>query len=530
MRPSRTPRWRPAKTAVPTAWAAVAGVAVIATVLAGCTPGDPSAEPEATSASPQSPGDGGEGAPSGTGAPEGFESYYEQQIDWSGCEGGFECATVAVPISWDEPESGSMDLELKQLPASGDREGSLLVNPGGPGASGIEFVEGAEGRFGEPVLDAYDVVGFDPRGVGASSPIVCFDDARKDESLSKDFPETEAGLEGAQAELRAWGEACAENTGPQLATVDTQSAARDMDMLRSALGEDELDYLGFSYGTKLGATYAGLFPERVGRLVLDGALDPTTSSADVSAQQAVGFENALRAYVEDCQSGECPLTGSVDDGMQQIRTLLDEALDRPFPTDSDRDLTQTLMFYGIALPLYSQGNWPLLTQALDEITTTGEGTTFLYLADFYNDRNPDGTFANNSAEAFRAINCLDDSGNPDMAFMDAQAEEIEAAAPTVGEFFTYDGLTCADWPVPEVEQDFDASAAGAPPILVVGTTNDPATPYAWAESLAGTLDSGTLLTYEGEGHTAYGSSNDCVSGAVDAFLVDGTVPEVGTTC
>lgn len=473
------------------------------------------------------------GTSQGTGetGPEGFEEFYGQTLAWEDCGSGWECTTARAPLSWDDPGAGEIELALKRLPATGERIGSLLTNPGGPGASGVDFVGDAASMIGAPVKEAYDLVGFDPRGVGSSSAVECFDDVRKDESLSKDFADDAAGREATAAELAAWAQACEENTGALLGHVDTQSAARDMDMLRAVLGDEQLAYLGYSYGSQLGATYAGLFPDKVGRLVLDGAIDTTLSEDEVSEQQAVGFENALRAYVEDCQAGaSCPLGGDVDEGMAQVRELLDRAKENPLPTDSDRRVTQTLAFYGIAVTLYNDLSWPALTQALTEAFDQGSGTMLLYLADFYNDRNPDGSFSTNSTEAFRAINCLDDRQDGDPAAMEAQRERLEEAAPTMGSFFTYGGLTCADWPYPAVEPEFDVHAAGAAPIVVVGTTNDPATPYVWSEGLAKTLDSAVLVTFEGEGHTAYGRSNACIGDAVDAYLVDGTVPEDGLVC
>ncbi|WP_407319206.1 alpha/beta hydrolase [Isoptericola halotolerans] len=492
-------------------------------LVAGCTADAPGKEQapagEATSSA-------------GGGAPDGYEEFYGQDVVWRECRTDFECATVAAPLSWSDPDAGEIELELMRTRASGDRIGSLLVNPGGPGGSGVDYLEAASGSLGERVREAYDVVGFDPRGVRESSEVVCYDDAEKDEYLSEDFDlSTDEGIVGARESSAAWAQACAENTGELLGNVDTQSAARDMDMLRAALGDEELHYLGFSYGTSLGATYAGLFPERAGRLVLDGAIDPRIGSAEMSAGQAVGFENALRAYVGDCQAGpDCPLTGTVDDGMEQVRSVLDQALERPYPTDGDRVVTQTLAFYGVAVTLYDEQSWPLLTQALDEAIGSGTGSMLLYLADFYNDRNADGSFATNSTEAFTAINCLDGRSSDDVETMREQAAEIEEAAPTMGSFFGYDGLTCADWPHPVVEQEYDVAAPGAAPIVVVGTTNDPATPYVWSEGMAEALDSGVLVTYEGEGHTAYGRSNDCIMDAVDSYLVDGTVPEDGLTC
>ncbi|WP_347568611.1 alpha/beta hydrolase [Isoptericola sp. AK164] len=506
--------------------AALAGTVVAALALAGCTAETPgkTATPvdEATTAAPMTP--------SAAGAPEGFEDFYAQDLEWTDCRGGYECATATAPLSWDDAEAGSIELALVRTRATGEKVGSLLVNPGGPGGSGADFVE--NGSFGEPLRESFDIVGFDPRGVQDSTAVECYDDEAKDEYLSEDFDlSTDDGLEAARASTAAWAEACAANTGELLGEVDTQSAARDMDLLRAVLGDEQLHYLGFSYGTSLGATYASLFPERAGRLVLDGAIDPTLDADEISAGQAVGFENALRAYVTDCQAGaDCPLTGSVDAGMQQVRDVLDRAYDRPYPTSGDRDVTQTLAFYGVAVTLYAEQSWPVLTQALDEAINVGTGDTLLYLADFYNDRNADGSFATNSTEAFTAINCLDSAGATDLETMRAEAAEIEEAAPTMGSFFGYGGLSCADWPYPPAEQEYDVAASGADPIVVIGTTNDPATPYVWSEGMADALDSGVLVTYEGEGHTAYGRSNDCIADAVENYLVEGTVPEDGLTC
>jgi pimeloyl-ACP methyl ester carboxylesterase len=516
---SRTARRRPARAAA----VVVAG----ALLLAGCTAAPKEQSPVGSTT-----------GPAARQAPEGFEQYYGQALEWKDCEDGLECATASAPVSWQDAESGSIELALVRDPADGrDPEGSLLVNPGGPGASGVDFVRGdatgPEPIFGKKLHDAFDIVGFDPRGVETSTPVTCFDDARKDESLAKSFDtSTDEGIEAMAAEARAWGEACAQNTGDVLGHVDTQSAARDLDMLRAVLGDDQLHYLGFSYGTQLGATYAGLFPDRAGRLVLDGAIDTTLSADDISKGQAVGFENALRAYVADCQAGAgCPLRGTVDDGMRQIRALLDSALERPIPTSDDaRPVTQTLAFYGIAVTLYNQASWPALTQALDEAINQGTGDTLLYLADTYNDRNADGSFSTNSSEAFRAVGCLDDRGTSDVDEMRAEAADIEKQAPTVGTFFSYGGTSCTDWPAPVAEKEYDVHAKGAPPIVVVGTTNDPATPYVWAEGLAKTLDSGVLVTYEGEGHTAYSPSRECVADVVESYLVDGDVPQEGTTC
>lgn len=486
--------------------------------------------------SPSAGADPSDGASSAAPSTDGIEAdllpFYEQTVEWSDCGSGFECADIEVPFDWDDPAADTITLGAKRYPASGERTGTVLINPGGPGGSGVEFVQYVPFLFGKPLLEKFDVLGFDPRGVGESSPVACLSDAERDASNAKTYTSDDAGLAEMRADAKAFGEKCLENTGPVLGEVDTQSSARDMDVIRHVVGDSQLNYLGFSYGTQLGATYAGLYPENVGRMVLDGAIDLRLTDHEMSLQQAVGFENALTAFVEDCLAGSgCPLSGTTEEGLAQVTGLLDQILANPMPTgDPERPLTQTLAFYGIAQPLYSKLLWPQLTAALDSAISDGDGSGLLAAADSYNSRNSDGTYADNQGEAFRAINCLDSRSDADMATLDAEADEIVAAAPTVGQFFTYGGLGCADWPFPQAEKTGDLAASGAAPILVIGTTNDPATPYVWAQGLAEQLESGVLVTYEGEGHTAYGQSNSCVLDTVDAYFTDGTVPDEGLVC
>lgn len=495
----------------------VAAVVVGALVLAGCSPAKHQA------AAPT--------APAATDVPADLQRFYTQELEWVAC-GELQCATAIAPLDWADPTGDTITLALSRQPAlGGEAIGSLLLNPGGPGASGIDFLESAVSMVSESVQQQYDLVAFDPRGIAGSTPVACVDAPELDAILAADIDTSDAGLQEAEDRYGAFGAACLERTGALLEHVDTVSVARDLDMMRAALGDSALTYLGFSYGTEIGATYAALFPEQVGRLVLDGALDPTLSSTELAVGQAGGFESALRAYVTDCQAGaDCPLTGDVEDGLAQIRALLDRAAVSPLPTTSDRALTSSLAFYGIALPLYSQDNWPYLTQALTTALQDDDGSLLLYLADVYSDRDVDGTYSSNSSEAFWAVGCADERASADIADMRAEAAQIDEVAPTVGSFFAYGGIVCAQWPTPVSEPLESYAAEGAAPILVIGTTNDPATPYAWAQSLADTLSSGTLLTFEGEGHTAYGSSNDCIAGAVDTFLLTGEVPAEGTRC
>ncbi|MDR0482676.1 MAG: alpha/beta hydrolase [Cellulomonadaceae bacterium] len=519
-------------------WSAAVTVVALVSGISACQAADPHPQATATGTGATSQGNTNQGANAEhtPAIPEGFEKFYTQPVTWHDCQDvsdadEFECATLAIPQSWSNAAAGEAELAIIRKPAAGTAQGSLLVNPGGPGASGVDYLPAAWSTYGKKLVESFDLVSFDPRGVQRSTPVKCMDDEGKDAYLAASYPSTPQGIQQAADQAKAWAEACAENTGPFLGEVDTQSAARDMDMMRAALGDSTLHYLGFSYGTQLGAAYAGIFPDNVGNMVLDGAIDITLTADETSAQQAAGFEQALRAYVADCQGGtRCPLTGSVDDGLATIKTILDRALNQPIPTSSGRELTQTLAFYGIAVTLYDERSWQFLTQGLSEVITAGTGDTLLFLADFYNDRNEDGTFSTNSTEAFTAVGCLDARGTTDLAQMEKDAAEIMKSAPTMGGFFGYGGLSCQDWKYPVAAVDYDISAPGAVPIVVVGTTGDPATPYRWAEALASTLQSGTLLTFTGEGHTAYGRSNECIMDAVDGFLVDGTVPAAGTKC
>lgn len=462
-----------------------------------------------------------------------LEPYYSQVLEWERCD-DLMCATATAPLDWSDPGEGEIELALVRKPASGQKIGSLLVNPGGPGGSGFDFIaESIDYAVGAPLQERFDVVGFDPRGVGRSSPVTCVDAARMDEFLYGIVP-AERGSEEWIAEVteanRQFGQACADETGELLGNVDTVSAAHDLDLLRAILGDDRLNYLGYSYGSFLGATYAGLYPEKTGRLVLDGAIDPTTSNQEVNIAQSVGFEDALKAYLADCLTGEeCPFSGSVDDAADEVSRLLTSVSESPLRGSDGRMLGADALVTAIIYPLYSAESWPYLSDMFESVMF-GEADTALAFADLYNGREPDGTYRDNSTEAFRAVNCLDYTYDDDPAKMRADAEELAQAAPIIGPYFGYGDIGCAQWPVTS-EGDREAIAAeGAAPIMVIGTTGDPATPYQWAVALAEQLDSGFLVSYDGEGHTAYRKSNACVDDTVESFFIDGTVPASDPEC
>ncbi|QAY74670.1 alpha/beta hydrolase [Agromyces protaetiae] len=463
-----------------------------------------------------------------------LEPFYGQVLTWEQCGDRMGCTTAKAPLDWNDPSAGEIELALVRHVASGERLGSLLVNPGGPGGSGYDFVKDSlTYAVGQPLIDHFDVVGFDPRGVGRSSAVACFDAPEMDEYLYGISPE-ERGSDAWIAEMRErrteFGAACAENTGELLANVDTKSAARDLDLLRAVLGDEKLNYLGYSYGTFLGATYAELFPEKVGRLVLDGALDPSKSDTEITKAQAIGFEGALEAYLADCMTGtDCPFDGSVDDAMAEISDLIASVDRSPLRGTDGREVGADTFITAIIYPLYSPELWTYLNDLFTSVQF-GEADFALTLADAYNGRSADGTYLDNSTEAFNAINCLDYEYQDDVSVMRERAAEIAAAAPVIGPYFGFGDLACIDWPVPSEAVRAPIHAEGAAPIIVIGTTGDPATPYEWAVALADQLESGVLVSYDGEGHTAYNKSNSCVNDAVERYFVDGVVPEADPKC
>ncbi|TFC86795.1 alpha/beta hydrolase [Cryobacterium sp. TmT2-59] len=473
-------------------------------------------------------------APTGEKVSAALKPFYSQVLKWKDCGDGLQCTTASAPLDWTDPGTEKVDLALVRHPATGTRVGSLLVNPGGPGGSGYDFAKESLDYATDAKLQAgFDVVGFDPRGVGRSSSVTCYEPAQMDEYLYG-LPVAARGSDAWIQELTVaaadFGDACQKNTGALLGHVDSVSAAHDLDLLRAVLGDKKLNFLGYSYGTFLGATYAELYPGKVGRLALDGALDPSTTNADVTRVQATGFENALRSYLADCLAGEnCPFDGSVDDAMATIGALLASVDVSPITATDGRQLGANTLLTAIIYPLYQATAWPNLSEMFTSVLN-GDADVAFQFADGYNGRSADGKYLDNSTEAFMAINCVDYSYNADPALMRAQAAEIEAAAPTIGKYMTFGDIGCANWPYKFTGERSQIKAEGAAPILVVGTTNDPATPYVWAQSLADQLDSGALVTYTGEGHTAYNKSNACVNTAVDDYLLKGAVPASDPMC
>lgn len=506
--------------------------AIFALTLASCTNASGHAVQEAGNARAASTAPGGTSPASTAGVPEQLIGYYKQTVHWSDCGNGFQCASINVPLDYNKPNGTTISLAITRKPATDQahRIGSLLLNPGGPGGSGIDYAHSAN-VVSSAVAARFDLVGFDPRGVGQSTAVHCLTASQMDTFLNVP-PDPAGGAELAQEvdQSKFFAQQCEKNSASLLPYVGTVNAARDMDVLRGVLGDDKLYYLGKSYGTYLGAVYAEEFPNRVGRLVLDGAIDPSLTADQLNLAQAVAFDAALRQFAQDCAThSDCPLGSDVNAGLTKLKTWVDGLDSSPIPGDSTRKLVESLAMTGIAVAMYDQSWWPDLRGALTK-AFAGDGSALLAMADVYNNR-VGGRYQSNETEANFAVNCVD---HPDEATSANEVEQqlptYEKAAPFFGEMVAWSALPCAYWPATADTTPQKINAPGAAPILVVGTTRDPATPYAWAQGLAAQLDTGRLLTMNGDGHTAYLRGSTCIDSAVDAYLLNATVPTAGTVC
>lgn len=473
--------------------------------------------------------------------PSSLSSYYDQKLAWRSCGvSGFECATMKAPLDYAKPGSGDVKLAVarKKATGPGKRIGSLLVNPGGPGGSAVGYLQSYAG-IGYPaeVRARYDMVAVDPRGVARSEPVECLTGRQMDTYTETDVtPDDKKETGELVDEYKKFAEGCGRHSPNLLRHVSTVEAARDMDILRAVLGDQKLNYVGASYGTLLGATYAGLFPARVGRMVLDGAMDPSLSARKLNQDQTAGFETAFQSFAKDCvRQSDCPLGGpgtSPDQVGKNLSAFFKKLDAKPIPTgDADgRKLGEALATTGVIAAMYDQAAWPQLRQALTAAMKDKDGAGLLALSDSYYERDADGKYAN-LMFANAAVNCLDlpaAFSTPDE--VEKALPGFEKASPVFGDGLAWASLNCAYWPVRPTGEPHRIEAKGAGPILVVGTTRDPATPYAWAKSLASQLSSGVLLTYVGDGHTAYGRGSVCIDSTIDRYLLQGTPPAKGKRC
>ncbi|MEU7216440.1 alpha/beta hydrolase [Nocardia iowensis] len=499
-------------------------VAVLAVVAAGCT---------LTTDEPQGP------MPT---PPAELTKFYTQTIQWGGCRGfgaqddrfapNAECARINVPIDYAAPDGATAQIAVSRIKATGKRIGSLLMNPGGPGESGLTM--SALGNK-TPLAEHFDRVGFDPRGVGSSTPAIVCETAQEQDAERAEPPKdnTPHGIAEAEDENREYAQRCTERTGKEfLAHVGTREVVRDLDVMRAALGDAKLSYLGYSYGTKIGSAYAEKFPDHVRALVLDGAIDSSQDPVQESLRQAEGFQKVFDAYAADCVSkGECPLGTDRAQAVQRFRELVNPLWDKPVSTTDPRGLNYGDALTGVRQALYSNDMWPVLTLGLSELRD-GRGDTLLQLADLYDGRRDDGTYSN-TTDAFNAIRCVDDPRISDREITAKQDAEYRKAAP-----FLDDGRgtgaapldQCTVWPVPNTSDPHRISVTGLPKTVVVSTTDDPATPYQAGVELAAQLGA-SLVTYQGNRHTiALSGGSSCVDRAVIDYLVDLKEPAPGLTC
>lgn len=524
---------------------ATAVLALLACVggLAACT--------QAPQASPTNPLTGAPKVPSG------LEQFYGQKLTWGECGDvvkakGVECARVKAPVNYAEPQGATLELQLARLKATGKARGSLFLNPGGPGASGVDIVANLAQALPAPVRENFDIVAFDPRGVGHSTPITCVDDATLNAFLDGTLEPApadrawqvarqavdklgEAATEHslrAGAQVAALGQACAAKSGDLLAHVDTVSVARDLDMLRNLVGDDKLSYIGYSYGTFLGATYIDLFPANVGRVALDGILAAGMSMDEVVLSQAKGMAASLRHFVDFCLSGaSCPLKGPADTAMAQIASFLTGLDGQPLPTaTASRPLTAATAGTGIIGSLYAEASYPALREALRQALEHRDGTQLQRIADQYTGRNTDGTFSSNQNEAFLAVNALDYPVQGDPASWRSLEATLARIAPFMSDDSGASALAQYAWPVHSSAKRTWASGKGAAPVLLISTTHDPATPHEMALQTHKHLQGSRLVTLEGWDHTTLASGSECVNDVLADYLVDGVVPEEDVTC
>ncbi|WP_084216291.1 alpha/beta hydrolase [Pseudonocardia spinosispora] len=466
-------------------------------------------------------------------SPSGLDRFYAQRLSWTPCD-SYECASLVVPIDYGRPDGATARLAVLRQPATqpSRRIGSLVINPGGPGFSGTDAAADTAENVGDSeVARRFDIVGFDPRGVGESTPAIrCLTPAERDAERQADArsDNSPAGVERQEAHARDFAAKCAQRSGVDLlANAGTRDVVRDMDILRAALGDEKLTYAGFSYGTRLGYSYAESFPARVRALVLDGALDPDENPLDRWVAQGAGFQQAFDAFARWCTGQpRCPLGTATTD---TFRALVLPLIHHPVPLADGRRLSYGDAITGTVKALYNPGDWPNLRQGLTELTE-GRARSLMTLADRYEGRDPDGGY-DEKKDAFTAIGCVDDVPVTDPAVQRDADRRYRAAAP-----FRDDGNgpdpardPCAFWPAPPSSEPHRPHAPGLPPVLVVAVTGDPATPHQAGVKLAAALDA-RLLTVRGTQHTVALDGIPCVDDIVGRYLVDLTLPAPDTTC
>jgi pimeloyl-ACP methyl ester carboxylesterase len=447
-------------------------------------------------------------------------------IAWTSCNGDLQCGTLTVPLDYAHPEGATIGIaverHLAEVPSQ--RIASLVINPGGPGVSGIDDFANELSVLTAQLLDDFDVVTFDPRGVERSDPVTCEEKPGAAPADQPDpIPQTAAAQETMISGLRQYGEQCETASASILPFVGTVNVARDLDRLRQALGDGGLTYMGQSYGTLLGEIYAQMFPTHVRAMVLDSVIDPALTLNQMTLGQAKGFEAVLQSFFAWCAAANsCPWRPTGDPTAALLAQIASSRTS-PAPAGAGRTAGPGELYDALLEGLYSPSDWSKLGQALAS-DAGGSGAAVVAMSDSY---EKDGS--TNGADAGAAIDCLDHPASKDLKAYSYLAAVFQASAPVFGPLLAWGEALCAVWPVAADRIPAPVTAPGAPPILVIGTTRDPATPYAWAVSVAGELQHGALLTRDGSDHVSYFYSA-CVRGYVQTYLVTGVTPPAGTVC
>jgi pimeloyl-ACP methyl ester carboxylesterase len=502
----------------------VLAVAAAGLLLAGCA-GTPTAVPPAPAES---------GQPAITTPDDPLAAFYDQELEWRNC-GDAECTRVLVPIDYQDPTAGTTELAVTKVPARGEPIGALFVNPGGPGGSAFDYARASDYIVSPAVRNSFDIVGVDPRGVAKSDPIRCLSDAEIDRLFAADgTPDDAQEVQQLIADSAFFGQACDERAGDLWKHMGTINSARDLDIVRAVLGEPVFNYLGKSYGSAIGISYSELFPDRVGRMVLDGVLPVDISHEQATYDQLVAFEQAVQHFASDCaQSRDCPFFGNADDVLAQLQDFLQRLDTQPLPTKDGRELTESLGTYAVVSHLYFPSiDYRRLRAALGEAVTQGDGSALVALVDERVERSVDGRYLSNATDAFYAVTCIDLPYDGTVDDVIRLADQWDKEAPTFGRTFAWGMLVCADWPASTTERITSNTAGGANrnPILIVSTAGDAATPHGWGVELASSMADAHLLTWDEVNHTAYLEGSTCIDRAVDAYLLAGELPPPGLVC
>jgi pimeloyl-ACP methyl ester carboxylesterase len=503
-------------------------VVLLLLLIAACGGGQESAAPTASPrTSPPVSATQTPSIPAPTGTPSALGR--ERLSKWEDCGRGFDCATLTVLLDQAKPDLGTIGLAVTRHPATGDRIGALVVNPGGPGASAVDYVKDAYSQFPSAIRDRFDIVAFDPRGVGHTSPVRCLSTGELDAYFHIDpYPDSQAEVAAVDAGNKKLADGCLARSGKVLPYASTAIVAQDLERVRIAIGEPKLTYLGYSYGTAIGAAYLDRFPTHVRAMVLDGAIDPALTWDGLLAGQARGFEVALNSFLNDCEKTSCEFRKAVKGNLfEEFDKIAKGVESKALHGDGSRTVGPSEFSLGVGAGLYSRANgWPAVAQALAS-AANGEGDVLLALNDSYLERSDKG-YAN-IIEANNAVNCIDRPWPRTDAPYFALAKEVGKDSPRFGPIIAVSGLSCSVWPIKPAEKPHQVKAPGSPTVLVIGTTRDPATPYSWAQALAKQLSRGVLLTHDGDGHTVYRTAAPrCILRPVNDYLISLTPPKPAT--